>query len=219
MSGQQESVASAACCPELARWSERIAFLVACVAVGGSLYLTLGLGLTACPLCLYQRLLAMSVVAVLLSGWLFVQSPGRGLSVLAFPLSVGGLTVALFHAWKDWQQAMVCPLGVFGLGTAPQQSAVVFAVQTLLLLVSILSGAGRQVWLTRGVPAVLMLAIIGGVMAYGMIRTGPPPQGGATAKELLEKRDSYQLQVCTPVKPGVQTPPRPKTLSPGTSQE
>ncbi|MCS7016997.1 MAG: disulfide bond formation protein B [Gemmatales bacterium] len=189
-----------ACCPELAWWTEIAAWVLACVAVAGSLYLTLGMKLVACPLCLYQRLLAMGVVAVILSGWLFVQGPGRGLAVLALPLSVGGLTVALFHVSKEWQQAMVCPLGLFGWGTAPQQSATLFTLITMLLVVSILSGAGRQVWLPRGVPAVVILAVLGLAIAFGMIRTGPPPQGGDSLEKLLEKRAAHQLAICTPVK-------------------
>lgn len=194
------------CCAALAAWTERLAFLVACIAVAGSLYLTLGWKLIACPLCLYQRLFAMSVVAVLLSGWLFIQSPGRGLTVLALPLSVGGLTVALLHVTKEWQGAMVCPLGLLYLGTAPQQSAAAFALLTLLLTISVLSGADREVWLTRGVPAIITLGLIGAAMAFAMIYTGPPPSGGDSLQALREKQKNRELPICTPAKPadGVQ---------------
>lgn len=42
-----------------------VALALAAIATGGSLYLSLGLGLKACPLCFYQRSLAIAAVLVL----------------------------------------------------------------------------------------------------------------------------------------------------------
>src|SRR5437870_98945 len=66
----------------------------ALATAAGSLYLSLGLNLRACPLCFYQRAFALSLVGVLGAGLL----TGRGrLGPLAFPLAIAGLGVALFH--------------------------------------------------------------------------------------------------------------------------
>src|SRR5260370_8662109 len=48
------------------------ALLVALIALAGSLWLSMGMGLKACPLCFYQRTFVMAPVAVLVFGL-----PGR----------------------------------------------------------------------------------------------------------------------------------------------
>jgi hypothetical protein len=98
---------------------------------------------------------------------------------------------------------------LFDWGTAPQQSVAVFGLITLLLIVSVLSGAAREFWLSRGVPAVVILSVLGLAIAYGMIRTGPPPQNSDSLESLVHKRDNHQLTVCTPVKPQPQPQPEP----------
>jgi len=210
MSEMPASVQGRACCPNLARWAEALAGVFALVAAGGSLYLTLGERLIACPLCLYQRMAAMSVAVSLIAGWLFVQPPGRGLSVLAFPLGVCGLTVAAFHVWKEWSQAMVCPMGLWDLGTAPQQSLVLFLTITVFLGVSIIGAADRTLWWNRGSVALVLLAVLGVGMAYLLIVSGPPPSGRGEYQTLLQKRRQHELKICTPVGqvPTVPEPPR-----------
>lgn len=47
-----------------------LSFLVALAALLGSLWLSIGMGLKACPLCLYQRTFVMGVAAVLGVGFL-----------------------------------------------------------------------------------------------------------------------------------------------------
>lgn len=201
MSENQSSAAAQPCCGWLSVRTEVLAFLVAVVGVVGSLYLTWGLRLTACPLCLYQRMFAMVVVTVLLAGWLFVQPWGRGLSVLAFPFSVGGCCVACFHVYREWRQGMVCPLGLWDIGTAPQQSLAVFTLLTVLLAVSTLAAAERRWWWNRGLIALVLLAGLGAAMAWGLIMSSPPPSGQGSYQELVRKRDNRQLFVCTPVRP------------------
>src|SRR5918911_608496 len=110
------------------------ALAVAVVGLAGSLYLSLGMHLKACPLCFYQRTFMMALVAVLGVGLLAgAARPGR-LALLALPLAVAGLGVALFHVWLEVRGKLECPAGVLGLGTAPQQSLVVFALVFALLL-------------------------------------------------------------------------------------
>src|SRR5438093_13276732 len=73
------------------------ALAVAVAGLAGSLFLSLGMNLKACPLCFYQRTFMMSLVAVLGVGLLAgAARPGR-LALLALPLAVAGLGVALFH--------------------------------------------------------------------------------------------------------------------------
>lgn len=109
------------------------AFAVALSALTGSLFLSLGLGLKACPLCFYQRTYVMSLVAVLGIGLLAGLVRAGTLGLLALPLAVAGLGVALFHVFLEVREKLECPLGIFDLGTAPQQSLALFVVLTALL--------------------------------------------------------------------------------------
>src|SRR5437879_819950 len=97
------------------------AFTVAGVGLAGSLFLSLGMELKACPLCFYQRAFVMSVFAVLGMG-LFAGTPYAGrLSFLVLPLAVAGLGVALFHVYLETAGKLECPEGLLGWGTAPKQ--------------------------------------------------------------------------------------------------
>src|SRR5712692_5677148 len=73
------------------------ALLVALMALAGSLWLSIGMKLKACPLCFYQRTFVMGVVAVLGIGVLTGQRHRAVLNLLALPLGVGALGVAAFH--------------------------------------------------------------------------------------------------------------------------
>src|SRR5262245_66543427 len=103
--------------------------LVAVVALAGSLWLSVGMKLKACPLCFYQRTFVMGVVAVLLVGLLAGVRPASVLSLLALPLAAGGVGVAGFHVYLEQTGKLECPDGILGLGTAPQQG---LAAQALL---------------------------------------------------------------------------------------
>src|SRR5438128_11634203 len=77
------------------------ALAVACAGLLGSLALSWGLALKACPLCFYQRAFVMALVAVLGVGLLArAARPGR-LGLLALPLAIAGLGVASFHVWLE----------------------------------------------------------------------------------------------------------------------
>lgn len=88
---------SASIRPSLLTW---LAFILAVVALAGSLLLSMALKLKACPLCFYQRTFVMGVVGVLGIGLLFRGSRASGLSFLALSLAVGGAGVAVFHVYS-----------------------------------------------------------------------------------------------------------------------
>src|SRR5581483_4216142 len=108
-------------------------FLVALLALAGSLWLSVGMGLKACPLCFYQRTFVMGVVAVLGIGVLTGQRYRGVLNLLTLPIVVAGVGVAVFQEYLEQTGKLECPGGILGIGTAPQQSLVVLVV--LLVLV------------------------------------------------------------------------------------
>src|SRR5206468_4902178 len=83
--------------------------LVALVALAGSLWLSVGMNLKACPLCFYQRTFVMGVVAVLGVGVLTGQRHRGVLNLLALPLAVGGVGVAVFHEFLELTYKLECP--------------------------------------------------------------------------------------------------------------
>src|SRR5262245_2466312 len=105
--------------PSIWTWA---ALVVSAAALAGSLFLSLGMSLKACPLCFYQRTFAMSLVGVLGIGLLTGAGRGARLALLALPLAAAGLGVALFHVSLEVAGTLECPLGILGIGTAPQQS-------------------------------------------------------------------------------------------------
>jgi disulfide bond formation protein DsbB len=140
------------------------------LTLAGSLLLSLALGLKACPLCFYQRTFAMSVVAVLAMGLLISgQREGR-LAWLALPLATAGLGVALFHVSLELRGKLECPAGVFGLGTAPQQSLAMFALLFVLLLMDAWrSGGLANRWLT-----LTSALVLGALLSVGSCIANPP---------------------------------------------
>lgn len=147
------------------------AFGVALLALAGSLHLSLGMGLQACTLCFYQRAFVMSLVAVLGMGLLAGAYRRVRLSVLALPLAIAGLGVAGFHVSLELRGILECPDGMFGLGTAPKQSFLMFLVLTGFLVLDLLALprdlAGACKALTSGV-------VLGGLLALGSCTSNPP---------------------------------------------
>jgi hypothetical protein len=147
------------------------ALVVAVVGLAGSLFLSLGMGFKACPLCFYQRTFMMSLVAVLgMSLVAGAGDPGRQ-GLLALPLAGAGLGVALFHVGLEGGGKLECPRGLLGLGTAPQQSLASFLVLFALLLADALrnplEGAGR--W-----AALVGALLLGGLLAVASCTSNPP---------------------------------------------
>src|SRR5690349_4980818 len=115
---------------ERSRCCTWVALVVAGVGCLGSMYLSLGMNLLACALCFYQRAFLMSVFGVLA---LALLGRARLAPVVALPPALAGLFIAGFHTFLVTSGKMECPNGVFGLGPAPAQSLVLFAVLVLVL--------------------------------------------------------------------------------------
>jgi hypothetical protein len=146
------------------------ALVLAVAGLAGSLGLSWGLHLKACPLCFYQRTFMMSLVAVLGVGLVARAARPGQLGLLALPLAVAGLGVALFHVRLEVTGKLECPQGLLGLGTAPKQSLAMFVVLTALLAVEALLGArGPAGWggLIGGV-------VLGGLLAAASCTSNPP---------------------------------------------
>lgn len=142
-------------------------FLIALAALCGSLYLTLGMGLVACPLCLYQRTFVMAVVAVLGVGVLAKVRPAGTLALLALPVCMGGVAVGALHVYLEYVGKLECPRGVAEVGSAPQQALAIQAVLLLLLLIDAVRG--------RGLAGALGAVLLGLAFGVAAIRTAPPP--------------------------------------------
>jgi disulfide bond formation protein DsbB len=145
--------------------------LVALVALAGSLWLSIGMGLKACPLCFYQRTFVMGVVAVLGVGVLAGQRHRGVLNLLALPLAVAGFGVAVFHEYLELTGRLECPAGVMGIGTSPQQSLAALTVLLVLVAVGVVrSGNVGDVHLLAAMAAV----VLGLLLAWGAVASSPP---------------------------------------------
>jgi hypothetical protein len=153
--------------------------LVALVALAGSLWLSIGMGLKACPLCFYQRTFVMGVVAVIGIGVLTGQRHRGVLNVLAMPLAVAGLGVAVFHVFLELSGKLECPAGIMGIGSSPQQS---LAALTMLVIV-VAFGVVRSGKVGDAHPVAAVGAVIlGGLLAWGSVVSSPPmPPAPTTA--------------------------------------
>ncbi|MFO0926077.1 MAG: disulfide bond formation protein B [Gemmataceae bacterium] len=145
------------------------ALLLAAVGSFGTIYLTSGLGLIACPLCFYQRAFMLSCLAVLGIGHLTRMSRVVAVSALAVPLAVSGAAVAAFHVWLQVSGKLECPAGMLGLGSAPQQSLAVFLPLTLVLAID--CGITRRPG--GGWPIAVVGLVVGAAFAWGCIATAP----------------------------------------------
>jgi disulfide bond formation protein DsbB len=145
------------------------AWVVSLLTVGGSLFLSLGMGLKACPLCFYQRAFALSVAAVLTVA--LVGRLRESVGLLALPLATAGLGVASFHVWLEANGRLECPPGIAGLGSAPQQSLAAFVLLFALLLGGVRRNRdGRPLGLWDGVAAL----VVGCVAAVASCVANPP---------------------------------------------
>lgn len=167
------------------RWTI-LAFLAALVTVVGSLSLTIILGLKACPLCLYQRSFAMGAFAMLLMGLLTGQRGGL-LSLLALPLAVGGVGVAVMHVYLELNGTLECPSGIAGLGSAPQQSLLGLAILTVFLIVDVYTAKEES----EGMPlksAGIVSIILGVALTLGCMKSAPPLPKPPTSPYDAEKQ-------------------------------
>jgi hypothetical protein len=160
MSSPPESSPSFPREPSFTLW---LAMFVALATLAGSLYLSIGMGLKACPLCYYQRTLVMGVVTVLVMGMFIRDVPPSALSALALPLASAGLFIAGWHEYLELTEVLECPVGVLGVGTAPQQSLAALGLLVGLLVIDLL----RQ----RIAIAVIAGLVLGGFLAFSGVRS------------------------------------------------
>ncbi len=154
-----------------ARIWELLALAFSVIALLGSLYLSVGMKLKACPLCLYERTFMMALVGVLLVGLARSRDASAGFPVLlCLPMAVGGLVVAAFHVYLEMTAVLECPAGLLGLGSAPQQSLGAYVVVTALMGTALARsslGAGCQI---TGLGA----AVLGILFSVAAIKSAPP---------------------------------------------
>jgi disulfide bond formation protein DsbB len=158
----------------------------------GDRQVSLTKNLKACPLCFYQRTFAFGTLGVLLIGLLTRARRTGAVGVMALPLAIGGVSIAGFHAWLEYDKKLECPLGLADIGTAPQQALVALGIVALLLLIdSFRNSAGGSF----GAPTVLLAIILGGAAAFGCIKTVPPLPAAPTQPYDAEKQP---LDMCRP---------------------
>jgi disulfide bond formation protein DsbB len=172
--------------PYARRWA-LAALILSLAGTAGSLYLSLGLGLKACPLCFYQRAFMMSVLAVLIVGWFADRTQMATFCLVSLPLAVAGAGVAAFHEYLVVTNVLECPMGLFDLGTAPAQSLAVFAVLTL----SVAAGA----WANGKATIAAAGAVLGLLLAWGCVVSSPPLPPSPTAPYDPVKQP---LEICRP---------------------
>ncbi|MBL8828913.1 MAG: disulfide bond formation protein B [Planctomycetaceae bacterium] len=153
------------------------AWLVAVIVMSfigtiGSVYLSVGLGLKACPLCFYQRSFMMATLVVAAVGIYIDRSRPGLLGLLSVPMASAGLGVAAFHEYLVLTRILECPNALFGFGTAPAQSLVVFVLLTIATTASAWAGRGESS--RQGRSCVASAIIVGLVLAWACIASSPP---------------------------------------------
>ena len=149
-----------------------LAFGVAMMGSVGSVYLSIGLGLKACPLCFYQRSFMMAAaVSLLMSFWLDGVHSTRSCRV-ALPFAWAGLVVAAFHEYLVLNSKLECPPALFGWGDGPAQSLAVFCVLTAVCVAGAI--ANRRNSAKQGIPSILVAILVGVGVAGACIASAPP---------------------------------------------
>lgn len=166
--------------------------LLAVAGTFGSLFLSMGMSLKACPLCFYQRTFIMATAGVLGIGLLADRRQAGLLCLVSVPITIAGLGVAAFHEYLVLNNVLECPQALFGLGTAPAQSLAVFTALTA----TIVAGAWtkRQEW--RGTPAIPAGVVVGALFAWGAIASSPPLP---PAPKIPYDAEKQPLDTCRPV--------------------
>jgi disulfide bond formation protein DsbB len=166
-----------------------LSFAAALVALAGSLWLSIGMNLKACPLCFYQRTFVMSIAAVLAMGLFAGMRPASLLSLLSLPMAAGGLGVSLWHVYLEGIGKLECPAGVLEIGSAPQQALAALAILFVLVLADAVRGRRPE---SYGWPSLVGGVVVGGVLAFASIRSAPP------APPAPMKPYEQPLEICRP---------------------
>jgi disulfide bond formation protein DsbB len=169
---QTNLVPSDTACSKSTALANVVSLALAGVATTGSIYLSVGLGLKACPLCFYQRSFAIAVLVVL--GMLIWLEGLRSMRacLVTLPLTMSGLGVAAFHVYLVQNGKLECPPALFGWGDGPIQSLSIFAVLTIVCLTGACST--RRAEVRGGWPTILAAMIVGVGTAWVCIASAPP---------------------------------------------
>ncbi|HUY90597.1 MAG TPA: disulfide bond formation protein B [Pirellulales bacterium] len=151
------------------------ALSLAVIAASGSVYLSLGLGLKACPLCFYQRSFALAAVLVLAMQLSLEGLRSAHACLVSLPLAASGLGVAAFHVYLVQIGKLECPPALLGWGDGPLQSLAVFGALTLVCLAGACSA--RRTDGGGSLPAIVAALLLGAAAAWASIASAPslPP--------------------------------------------
>lgn len=155
-----------------------LAFTASIIVLAGSLWLSMGMNLKACPLCFYQRTFVMGIVAVFAIGLLSRTAAPSLLSMLSLPMSIAALGVAGFHVSLELNGTLECPPGILGIGTAPQQSLAGIAIISVLIVADVLRNRAA---LRSFDGAFIASIVVGGVLGVLAIASSPPLPDPPTA--------------------------------------
>jgi Disulfide bond formation protein DsbB len=144
-----------------------LALAAAVIGVIGSLYLSLGMELKACPLCFYQRAFIMASAAILGFGLFMRDVPRAALAPLALGPAVAGACVAVWHVYKVHDGTLECPTGASHFLLVPVESLIIYVILVALLVVDVVHQAR---YITFGIGALLL----GYVLASTSIKATPP---------------------------------------------
>lgn len=142
------------------------------LGVAACLYLSLGLKLIACPLCIYQRSFIMAVFGLLTVGWLFARHSLPLISALSIPLVFTGLGVAAYHEYLVVNGTIECPLGFLGVGSLPAQSLMLFVILAATSITGVWSPK-LEIKTPRAIVAGLA-AVLGLLLAWASVAGSPP---------------------------------------------
>jgi disulfide bond formation protein DsbB len=161
-----------------------LSLLVGLIGLAGSLWLSMGMDLIACPLCFFQRVFIMGVVGVLLAGIFGGARRAGFVSLVALPLTTAGLGIAGFHVYKEYNGELKCPTGVLceayaqikdeptcpkewhEYATPPKESLAIFVLLFLFQSIDVIR-SGR--WDGFGLSSWLGVVILGGLFTFGLI--------------------------------------------------
>lgn len=163
------------------------ALALALVTSLGSVYLSAGMKLAACPLCYYQRAFAFATLGVLLVGVVYRVHDHVCLPALALPLALTGLGIAAFHVSLELRGKMECPTGATAVLSAPKESLLVLALLALALLGGALT-SDRPAAGLASVGAALALAAMFTAASLWTVAMPPPPPPEAYEKPLVTCR-------------------------------
>jgi len=153
--------------------------LIALIGTIGSVFLSVGLGLKACPLCFYQRSFVMAALAVLLLGWFAGRSRPGFVSLLSVPLAWAGLGVAAFHQYLVLTNVLECPQGLLSLGTAPAQSLALFVALAITTTIGACACRGGST--EQGTGTLIGAIVLGVILAGACVKSSPPLPPAPTA--------------------------------------